>query len=212
MKGYDDKNNDNKPFELVPAGTYSAVCYRVIGLGTHPVTGQYAKDDQGNQKYKPKVSIYFEIDEKMSDGRPFMVFETFPFTMQPAEPIGSNEVKSRLRKFLKSWLGGDPGGDYDLSELLGKPCLLSIIHNTNAKTNRTYANIGSVMPLPKGTPALKPTNETFSFDVREFDAEKFEKLSDWVKTTIRQSKEYQRQFGGAPEPEATVTPDDDIPF
>jgi hypothetical protein len=211
MKGYDDKNHD-KPFELVPAGTYSAVCYRVVGLGTFPVTGQYAKDDKGNQKYKPKVSIYFEIDEKMSDGRPFMVFETFPFTMQPNEPIGSNEVKSRLRKFLKSWLNGDPGGDFDLENLLGKPCLLSIIHNTNPSTQRTYANIGSVMPLPKGTSPLKPSNEVFAFDVREFDAEKFEKLSDWVKATIRQSKEYQRQFGGAPDPDTPAASDDDIPF
>ena len=68
------------------------------------------------------------------------------------------------------------------------------------------------MPLPKGTPPPKPSNEVFAFDVREFDAEKFEKLSDWVKATIRQSKEYQRQFGGAPGPEAAVTHDDDSPF
>ena len=193
----DKQDKHEKSFELAPEGTHNAICYRVVDLGTHKVEGQFALDDKGNQKWHRKISLYFEIEETMSDGRRFMVFETF---------TASFGEKANLRRFIKNWLGGDPALPFDTDTLVGKGGLLSIAHKVSEKNGRTYVNVMGILPLPKGMKPLRPENEAFAFDIATpFDKTKFEKLSEWTRATINQSREMR-----APEPE--VIPDDDIPF
>jgi len=197
---------DRKPFELAPEGAHNAVCYRVVDLGTHPVTGQYALNEKGQQKYNRRLSLYFEIEETMTDGRRFIIFETY---------TASFGEKANLRRFLKGWLGKDPGETFDTDELVGKPALLNLSH-TEAGNGKTYVNIVSVMPLPKGFVPLKPENETFAFNIEEpWNAELYGKLSDWVKKTIEESKEYGRLFNKSgvvdEEPQGAPSPDTEEP-
>lgn len=200
-----DNSSDRKPFETAPEGAFNAVCYRVVDLGTHKVTGQFALDDKGRQRYQRKLSIYFEIEEAMTDGRPFMVHETY---------TASFGDKSNLRRFIKGWMGKDPGEEFDTDELVGKPAFLNIAHVH--KGDKTYVNIVNAMPLPKGIKPMRPTNDSFAFNIVEpFDKEKFDKLSDWVRKTIVESKEYKKIFAPADavdeEPQGAPGPDDDMP-
>lgn len=206
----ENNQQDRKPFETAPEGAFSAVCYRVVDLGTHKVTGNFALDDKGRQRYQHKLSIYFEIEETMSDGRPFMVFETY---------TASFGEKSNLRRFIKGWMGKDPGEEFDTDTLVGKPAFLNIAHHVGTN-GKTYVNVVNAMPLPKGIKPMTPTNAAFAFNITEpLNKELFDSLSEWTRRTIMESKEYKRIHGpkdvpleddepqGAPSPEP-----EDMPF
>lgn len=170
-------------FELPPAGTYTATCYRVIDLGTQLV--EYA----GERKQQHKIMVSWELtDEKMTDGR--------PFTMHQRYTLSSSE-KAILRKHLEAWRGvpftKEELGSFDIGKLISKSCLLQIIHNT--KGDKTYANIAAVMRLAKGMTASPLVNETVYFDLTDFKAPEFEKLSESVRAIIAKSPEYQRLKG-----------------
>lgn len=193
-------------FEQPPAGTHPARCCRVIDLGTQQV------DWQGNVKHQHKVVITWELPgEPMEDGRPFTANQRYTF---------SSSDKSHFRNHLESWRGkkfedGDFGpGGFDIKNLLSVPCLLSIVH-TN-KNDRVYANVTSVMKVPKGMDVPELMNEPvfLSLAPDEFDPNVFDNLSDGLKETIRKSPEYQQLMGGQSTPQNTLPPDldDEIPF
>ena len=109
-------------FMPVPAGTHLGICYRVIDLGTQSTTFK------GEQKQAHKVLISWEIpEEKMEDGRPFMISQSYTWSMHE---------KSNLRKALEAWRGMafterdfGPNG-FDIKNVLGKACTLSIVHTS----------------------------------------------------------------------------------
>jgi hypothetical protein len=80
------QSNDAK-FTNPPAGTYGAVCIKVIDLGTQPVVWE------GDTKYQRKVFIQWELDEQMEDKRPFVTGRKFTVSMHE---------KATLRAFLKA--------------------------------------------------------------------------------------------------------------
>lgn len=85
-------------FELAPAGTHIAVCYRVIDLGTQETTFK------GEVKHQHKILISWEIpDEKMKDGRPFTIGKRYTWSMSE---------KANLRNDLESWRGKFTAADF----------------------------------------------------------------------------------------------------
>lgn len=168
-------------FTPPPAGTHIATCYRVVDLGTQLV------EFNGETKKQRKVMLSWELpDELMDDGRPFTINKRYTY---------SGHEKAQLRKDLESWRGAPfqdadfgPGG-FDIRKVIGVPCLLSIVHETN-KMGKLFANITAVVKPPKGTarPALVNTPTTFSLD--EFDPHTFHDFPDWLKTVIMKSPEY----------------------
>ena len=90
--------SNDKKFESAPPGTYGAVCTRVIDLGTQPVQWE------GETKHQRKVSIQWELDENMPDGRPFVINRKFTVSMHE---------KAALRIFLKGWRGRDFTNQFD---------------------------------------------------------------------------------------------------
>lgn len=194
-------------FELPPEGSHLAVCYRVIDLGTQK------QDWQGQTKLYRKVLLSWELpQEKMEDGRPFAISQRYTL---------SSSEKAKLRKDLEAWRGKKftpedfgPNG-FDIKNVLGKGCLLGIVHNQ--KDDKTYANIAAIMSLPKGTAnGAQPQNELLylSLDPNRFDRSIFEKLTDNLRETISSSPEYRELMGGPPphEPPTTHEFDDEIPF
>lgn len=185
-------------FELPPAGTHHARCYRVVDLGT-----QQQIWDTGPER-KHQIQISWELlSEMMEDGRPFTVHQWYTF---------STFERAKLRQHLESWRGKafqdsdfGPGG-FDIAKLLGVPCLLSVIHSTNKKGN-TRANVGGVMKPPKDTefPALHNSTAILWLSKDEFDQAVFDGLSDWLKDTIRKSPEYAEIVSGhASDPQAPL--------
>jgi hypothetical protein len=185
--------SQDSTFAPPPAGAHIAVCFRVIDLGTQKV------EWQGDIKFQRKILLSWELpNETMEDGRPFSISQRYTF---------SSSEKARLRKDLESWRGRKfteadfgPGG-FDIKNVLGAACMLSIVHET--KDGKTYANISGVTGVPKGMPKPTPTNSMvyFSLDRERFDRAVMEGLSDNLKTTIKNSPEYQELTRPAPAPD-----------
>lgn len=175
------RENARSKFEIIPEGTYSAICYGVIDEG-----------EQYNKKYDKwtgKVRIMWEIPElKINiDG------EELPRAISK-EYTASLSEKSNLRRDLVSWRGKQFTQDellgFDLENILGAPCLLQIIHGT--KTNGDeYATVSSVMKLPKGMtePVQVNKNVLFNCTSQNISDELFS-LPQWIQNIIMQSKQY----------------------
>jgi hypothetical protein len=100
--------------------------------------------------------------------------------------------KASLRKFIESWIGKKltdaQAADFDITKLLGHPGMVNIAHN--GKEDRTYANIMSISPLPKGFACPPAINELLTYDTTEHNAEVFAKLPEFLQEDIRKSDEW----------------------
>ena len=124
-----------------PAGSHSAVCCDVVDIGVVEV--KY-RDKTTSQH---KIRIVWQIDEDRDDGKPFQVSKRYTLSLHE---------KSTLRKDLEAWRGKaftQPELEgFDVEVLIGVTCLLSVIHNS--QTGQTFANVNSIMRLPKGMPSV----------------------------------------------------------
>lgn len=191
-----------------PAGSHAAICYRLIDLGTQQ--SEYL----GQTKRQHKIILSWELpDELMDDGQPFTIHQRYTLSMHE---------KAALRAHLAAWRGrdftDDEAAQFDISAVVGKPCLVSIVHNT--KDGRTYANVSSVSKMPKGMQTPAPVNPPIVFNLGEPDWTVFEALSNGLKETIAKSPEYAEARGmtQAPNPPAPMGNgehaelNDEIPF
>jgi hypothetical protein len=130
-------------FTPAPSGTHAAVCVDVIDLGLIEVT--YL----GKTQRKHKIVIAWQIDEDMDDGKPFLVRRRYTCSLHE---------KATLRRDLESWRGrafNDKELEaFDLESLLSVGCLINVIHEQ--RNASTYANVASIMRLPKGMAPPSP--------------------------------------------------------
>lgn len=195
-------------FEITPEGTFPAVCYRIIDLGTQPQTYK-------GQPSEPKhvVMISWELhdeDTMMSDGRPMTAHRRFTWSMSP---------KANLRKTLEAWRGKpfqDSDFDtFDIRNLLGVGCLVQITHRE--REGNTYANVGAVVKMAKGmhTPEPKNALECLWLSPDLFDQELFDNLSEKMQETIKQAPEYEEIVSGGAgtkQQPSSAKDEDDTPF
>lgn len=175
-------------FKQVEPGTYVARCYSMIEIGT------IETEFNGEKRKAHKVAIAWELPTELETfheergPEPFAVSKTYTLSMHE---------KSTLRKDLESWRGKgyseEEARKFDITKLLGQPCLLSIIHQPGIKDpSKNYVAISSISRLMKGQecqPQINPTR-ILSFD--DFNWDVFESLSDYLKDKIKASEEYQR--------------------
>lgn len=182
-------NEGSGTFESPEPGSYAAVCYQIIDLGTQE--GEY----QGKKIQRRQVIIGWELTEKNSKGEPFRA-STF-FTASLSE-------KANLRKVLESWRGSaftpEELKGFSLSKLLGKPCLISLI-----LTDKNKIRVSGASKLPKGMEAPVGSLPMLDFDLDKFDAITFSKLSSKLQDIIKKSPEYAK----AANPGHTVDEDHD---
>lgn len=189
-------SNTDKDFEIAPEGSFPAVCYMIVDLGT--------QHNQAFDIYQRKVLIGFElIDENMKDGRPFVISGKYTFSLSK---------KSTLRKLLESWRNKafteDELKGFDLSKLLDKACMINVVHKQ--VEDKTYANISAIMSLPKGMQISSPKNPTIIYEMG--NQEVYEKLPEWIQKQIMKSEEMNEGKREAePLPENTEG-EDNIPF
>jgi hypothetical protein len=171
-------------YEPVPAGNYVARCYSMVHMGT------VMEEIMGEKKLMNKVRLTWELPTetkvfKEENGeQPFVLSKDFTLSMHE---------KSSMRKWLEAWRGktftqGESEG-FDITKLVGAPCMLNVIHVT--KGEKTYANISNVSSMPKGLVCPPQITPSFVFSVLEFDQAKFDVLPDFIKDKIKTSKEYQ---------------------
>ena len=158
-------------------------------------------------KVAPKVRITWELNEMMSDGRPFSISREYTAS------IGD---KANLRKDLEAWRGrpfsAEELRNFSLENVLGAPCLLGIVHKPSKDNSKVYANVGSIMALPKGMPSPELVNPAVKFDIGTFDQKVFDGLSSYVQKKILMSKELEE--GGIPQAKEVEPEIDDeaVPF
>ena len=192
-------------FVQAPIGTHVARCVRMIDIGTQK------SEYQGQTNIRRQVVIGWELpNELMPDGD----YKGKPFTVSRFYTASLNE-KANLRRDLETWRGRafteQELAGFDSKTILGKPCMLSIIHNEKGK-----ARVSGVMALPKGMEVPPQVNDTLYFSLEEFSKAVFDSLTDGFKRLIQASPEYAHvSSGGAVKPAGGGKFDDledDIPF
>lgn len=142
-------------FETTPEGTFEAVCYRVIDMGSQENSFDTSKSDH-------KVSLGFEIQDedagRMTDGRPFSVHKSYTVSLHE---------RAKLRQHLEAWRGkkftADELKGFDLTNLLGKPVVIQVMHKESKDGSRVFAEVNNFMPSKRKD--VIPENEMVNFDI-----------------------------------------------
>ena len=172
--------------ELIEAGNYVARCYRMVEIGT------VEEEFLGVKKNMHKVRIGWELPTELKVFNPEKGEQ--PCVIDKEYTLSLAD-KANLRKDLQSWRGkaftDEEAEAFDITKLLGVPCMLNIIHVQGKKDpTKTYQAIGSVSPMPKGLICPPQVNETFVFDFENFDELKYNSLPDFIKEQIVKTPEY----------------------
>ena len=177
----------------VAPGTYSAICVGSIDMGEQLVKYK-DKSNYSNQVafIFELVGEYIEVDGKQE---PRTLSRKFTF---------SKSEKSGLRKFVESWQGkkfsNEEFGEFDTNDMVGKEAMIGVVLNDTGE----YANIDTIMGLPKGMSAGKPQSELIRFDIDPWDQVAFDALPEFAQSWVMNSTNYQKQH--APETTVAVTP------
>lgn len=172
--------------DLIPADNYVAICYKMIEIGT---TTEHV---MGTTKQLHKVRIGWELPnetrvfDEAKGPQPLVIDKEY--TLSLAE-------KSNLRKDLKSWRGKDftdeEAAGFDISKLLGAPCMLNITHKPSTKDPSVfYEEISSVSKLPKEMPKPVPHNKHFLLSYEDWNEDLFQSLPDFIKNKMITTPEY----------------------
>lgn len=209
-------SGSNKEFKMAPEGSHMAVCFRVLDLGTQ--RWEY----QGEPQIGRKVLIGWELHGEADDGTPLNTDEGQPLAVSKTYTLSLGR-KANLRADLESWRGRSfteqELSGFDISALLGQPCMITIKHTK--KADKTYANVASVSKFPAALKNSKPSaeNKLQLFDVSSPDREIYESLPDWIKKQIDACVERSGSptpgMNSAGKPAASSgfdDMDDDIPF
>jgi len=161
----------------VSAGVHIALCTRIVDIGT-----QFSERFGNSQR---KIMFTWEVpdDTVLIEGEEKPKFISKEYTLSLNE-------KAKLRADLESWRGkkftDSELNGFDLVNVLGKACQIQVLHN-----DKGYANISSIMSLPKGMQAPAPVGENIYFDLSADSCLSImEKLPEWVRDKIKSSPEY----------------------
>jgi hypothetical protein len=164
------KDSGGGDFTPPPAGSHISVCVQVIDLG-HQYSKYY-------DKWGHKVLIGWElVDEKDAEGKPFVAMKRYTVSLHENAALRGHLESWRGRAFTEAELAG-----FDIKKILGQPCMLSITHRK--EDNKTYADVNSVMALPKGTAKPTATMPQVHFDLDAWDDNIFKSLSEGIQKTI----------------------------
>lgn len=176
--------------EPIPAGNYVARCYQMIHIGTAE------EDINGTIKKINKVRIGFELPTEMrvfseeKGEQPCVISEEYTLSLHE---------KANLRKTLESWRGkkftDKEAEGFDITVLVGIPCMVNIVDNPSKKNGKVYNKIASISPMPKGIACPPQVNKGFVLDYDNFDMEKFESLPEFLRAKIRKTDEFQALQG-----------------
>jgi hypothetical protein len=180
------KKSETFERELIEAGNYVARCYKMVDIGT------CEEEFLGVKKQMHKVRIGWELPTELKIFNPEKGEQ--PCVIDKEYTLSLSD-KANLRKDLQSWRGkafsDEEAEAFDITKLLGVPCMLNIIHKPGAKDpTKIYQEIGSVSPMPKGLDCPAQINDTFVFEFENFDQSKFDSLPDFIKEKIVKTPEY----------------------
>lgn len=202
-------------FKLLSPGIHAAVCDQVVSLGLQKSVWS------GKEKTMPKVYLRFEVPQErleyVKDGesvnRPMSIGVTL---------TNSLSSKATLRKFLESWrqkeFTAEELKNFDLMQVLGKPCMLTVEHNETPE--KTYANIKAIGRFfPKMTvagqiidvPEPKPEMQLLAYDP-EYEPGSYSDLPEWLQKLVDARVHPEQAATPEASKESDDFQDDQIPF
>jgi len=167
-----------EPRKPIEAGAYAAICDMVVDVGVQPSPG-------GQFAPKRTVVLRFQIPEIRVEITKDGETKSLPAVISRTVGLSLNE-KSTLYALLTSWRGKaftpEELKKFDLGKIAGKPAFINVTHSV--KGDRTYANLTSIMPLPKAIPAPVLEGEALVYSTDAPDGVIFDKLPTWMQDKI----------------------------
>lgn len=184
MSTYADKGGSKREFKIIPAGTHLARCYSFIHIGHVPNTFPGATNAITN-----KIRLTWELPEELE------VFKEDkgpqPHVISQEYTLSMNE-KSNLRKMIQSWYGKQMGDDeaekFDVELVVGKECLLTVIHEE--KAGKTYTKIQNVTALPSKMKCPDAINPSKIVTWEALTKDEFALLPNFIQEKMRQATEF----------------------
>lgn len=176
---------------LIPPGTHQGVVCQLLDFGSHLVKNQKS----GKEELKRKLRIIWELP-----------FETSTFdgverrrTIGRTFNVGYHE-KGHLLPFVVALLGRqmtakELAGEFDTDCLLGRNCLIDVIHLTGDKG--PYSFVAKAVQLARGMTPVSPAGETRVFNLPADDGpiELPEWMPDYFKDKVKLSDEWKAKYG-----------------
>lgn len=195
-----------KDFKIAPAGNHLARLYSIIDIGHQETVWK------GETKIMHKVVFTWELHGEDNEGQPLATDDGKPLIVSKRYTVSLGE-QSTLRKDLESWSGkkmtDEDRKGFDLKTLLGKFCMLSVVHSDDGK----YANVGSINSVPTAIRNAIPEgiNAPIHFWLNEYTQAQYDALPKYYREKITESSEWRGSKAKA-EVTADSTGLDDIPF
>ncbi len=199
-----------KPSEFKPldAGTHLAICDAVVAVGLQE-TKFGIKDTLFLRFEVPAERIQYIKDGEEID-EPMTIWARYNNNLHE---------KAKLRQHLEAWRGKDftPQEEvdgFDLSTLLGKPCVISVKHIQDG--SKTYANVDTVAKIMKGQEI--PPQELPSICFGPDDTDQWEDLPKFLqdyydsRVKLEEPKEPDQKVIPMPEKPRDDFEDEDIGF
>jgi len=181
----------NTERQLPEAGATVGVLFSEVDLGTQKVTWD------GEEKWTPKIRLAFELPEQViegdvtENGKTIKVTKPMVVSIELTRSLGE---RATLRKHLETWRGqaftSKELASFNLRNLLGKACLLTLVHKTS-QAGRNYCAIQGIAKLPKSMKApAKTENAHVFYEIEQGEGGQFRELPEWLQDKIRSSKEF----------------------
>tara|TARA_R110002020_G_scaffold328548_2_gene544470 strand:- start:495 stop:1109 length:615 start_codon:yes stop_codon:yes gene_type:complete len=181
------KSKGNTERTLAPIGNHLARCVKMIHIGTAEET------IQGTVKKLNKVKLSWELPDEThvfkeeNGAEPFMVSKEYTLSMSD---------RANLRKDLESWRGKGftekQAEEFDITVLLGIPCMINVIHKTAKSSGNNYVVVSGITPLPKRVECPEQVIQSFEFNYDD-KFENFEQLDEWTQNKIKETDEYKEK-------------------
>lgn len=179
------ENKGGGDYAPMESGVYVARCVQLIQIGT------ITENINGEEKTQHKVRFGFEfpLEKKVfreeNGEQPYFLSKEYSLSMHE---------KASLRKDLENWRSKkfteEEAKRFDVTNLIGVPCTINVVHKVGKSNGKTYAEIGSISPLMKGTLCPEQINPTQVLSYDNFDVALFESLPEFLRKKIESSKEY----------------------
>jgi len=180
MSGMKVTAGGGKQVDPIGEGTVMARVLSVVTLGEHQYHSQYPEKGDCN---KVMVTVELPTETMEVEGK------DIPRLLSKTENVYLNE-KANLYKVIKALdPTADLGKGYDLSDMIGKPCMVTIGTTSGNKDKIT----AWTAPM-KGMDVPELANESLLFDFYDPNQEVYDKLMEWVKGELKDAT----NFSGSP--------------
>lgn len=193
-------------FTPMPSGNHVAVCNMVVDLGKQrinsPTFGESVKHQIFIRWEAPHERLAWTDKEGVEREGPRVIGKFYTLSLHE---------NATLRGHLENWRGRafteEERKGFDVSKLLGAPCMLNVIQAE--RNGKTRADVTGVGAFPKGMD--KPSSESGLLLYDGDNLNNYDLLPEWLQKKVDEQvrDEPKQQSGGAGWPDDL---DDDVPF